>query len=168
MQNVQGPPLGGTTLMVVSVNGTPGVVQCTTFMAIHSSPAIRHTTNLVLFIYEFAASSPCLEQCQACRRHSVNICRMNEWISVPLNQAACWQLSLGVKEEEPCVLMDDCEDSTLGTGRSPMQWPLAFARTLPQMLGSPEDSMLSSLSPFKRKLILLLRRVVLLYPLPVL
>lgn len=46
--------------------------------------------------------------------------------------------------------MDACENMTLGTERSPIQ----------SFLAPPADSTLSALSPFKRKLILLLKRIV--------
>lgn len=67
--------------MVVHVNGAPRVMQCTTYVAIHSIPAIRHTANLTLFIYMTvlcAEVSQCLEQCLTHKRHSVNICSINE------------------------------------------------------------------------------------------
>lgn len=62
--------------MAVCVNGAPRVMQCTTCAAVHGIPAVKRTTNLVLFIsiaILLAGVPQCLEQCLAHKRHSVNI-----------------------------------------------------------------------------------------------
>lgn len=146
VQNVHCSTPGGTTFMVVYVNGPPGVMQCTTCAAIHTIPTIRHTANLALLIYMtvlFADVSQCLEQCLTHKRHSVNICRINErmgeWISVALNNAAPCQLRWSVRKEESCVLMDVYEPHAVTS--SSFSEPFLDA-------GSPTDNMLSALTPF--------------------